>query len=261
MDVDRREKAGGWGLVHFLQPFGLPSQPASSPALAHPVINLAPTHPLAGEHHGGDGAQLHHRRVLPHHPGVQAQFSAGPTVFACGATCASLHVSLGAQASLHSCSACTAGRFLKAALPLRHVTFTFHPTCSSHCPPPPLCRQMGKMPDGKVMYTLDGRPVTEEPEGSPEEKHYKRIINQVRHWGLACTCAACGCRVQDAVAPQLAAEAVNGASRGCPCCLTTSGVGLRARGLPADDADGAQGHRALHGAAGALGLGWAICGS
>lgn len=38
---------------------------------------------------------------------------------------------------------------------------------------------MGKMPDGKVMYTLDGRPVTEEPEGSPEEKHYKRIINQV----------------------------------------------------------------------------------
>lgn len=42
--------------------------------------------------------------------------------------------------------------------------------------PPP---QMGKMPDGKVMYTLDGRPVTEEPEGSPEEKHYKRIINQV----------------------------------------------------------------------------------
>lgn len=39
--------------------------------------------------------------------------------------------------------------------------------------------QMGKMPDGKVMYTLDGRPVTEEPEGSPEEKHYKRIINQV----------------------------------------------------------------------------------
>lgn len=38
---------------------------------------------------------------------------------------------------------------------------------------------MGKMPDGKVMYTLDGRPVTEEPEGTPEEKHYKRIINQV----------------------------------------------------------------------------------
>jgi hypothetical protein len=38
---------------------------------------------------------------------------------------------------------------------------------------------MGKMPDGKLMYTLDGRPVTEEPEGSPEEKHYKRIINQV----------------------------------------------------------------------------------
>ncbi|EFN57531.1 hypothetical protein CHLNCDRAFT_34749 [Chlorella variabilis] len=36
-----------------------------------------------------------------------------------------------------------------------------------------------QMPDGKVMYTLDGRPVTEEPEGSPEEKHYKRIINQV----------------------------------------------------------------------------------
>lgn len=29
------------------------------------------------------------------------------------------------------------------------------------------------------MYTLDGRPVTEEPEGSPEERHYKRIINQV----------------------------------------------------------------------------------
>jgi len=26
---------------------------------------------------------------------------------------------------------------------------------------------------------LDGRPVTEEPEGSPEERHYKRIINQV----------------------------------------------------------------------------------
>ena len=41
---------------------------------------------------------------------------------------------------------------------------------------------MGKMPDGKLMYTLDGRPVTEEPEGSPEEKHYKRIINQVRGW-------------------------------------------------------------------------------
>lgn len=39
--------------------------------------------------------------------------------------------------------------------------------------------QMGQMPDGKVMYTLDGRPVTEEPEGSPEERHYKRIINQV----------------------------------------------------------------------------------
>lgn len=39
---------------------------------------------------------------------------------------------------------------------------------------------MGKMPDGKVMYTLDGRPVTEEPEGTPEEKHYKRIINQAR---------------------------------------------------------------------------------
>lgn len=39
--------------------------------------------------------------------------------------------------------------------------------------------QMGRMPDGKIMYTLDGRPVTEEPEGSPEEKHYKRIINQV----------------------------------------------------------------------------------
>jgi hypothetical protein len=39
--------------------------------------------------------------------------------------------------------------------------------------------QMGRMPDGKVMYTLDGRPVTEEPEGSPEERHYKRIINQV----------------------------------------------------------------------------------
>jgi GTPase SAR1 family protein len=39
--------------------------------------------------------------------------------------------------------------------------------------------QMGQMPDGKVMYTLDGRPVTEEPEGTPEERHYKRIINQV----------------------------------------------------------------------------------
>jgi hypothetical protein len=39
--------------------------------------------------------------------------------------------------------------------------------------------QMGRMPEGKVMYTLDGRPVTEEPEGSPEERHYKRIINQV----------------------------------------------------------------------------------
>lgn len=39
--------------------------------------------------------------------------------------------------------------------------------------------QMGKMPDGKIMYTLDGRPVTEEPEGTPEERHYKRIINQV----------------------------------------------------------------------------------
>lgn len=39
--------------------------------------------------------------------------------------------------------------------------------------------QMGKMPDGKVLYTLDGRPVTEEPEGTVEEKHYKRIINQV----------------------------------------------------------------------------------
>eukprot|EP00887_Chlorella_sp_A99_P000725 scaffold5.g725.t1 len=40
--------------------------------------------------------------------------------------------------------------------------------------------QMGKMPDGKVLYTLDGRPVTEEPEGTIEEKHYKRIINQAR---------------------------------------------------------------------------------
>lgn len=39
--------------------------------------------------------------------------------------------------------------------------------------------QMGRMPDGKTMYTLDGRPVTEEPEGTMEEKHYKRIINQV----------------------------------------------------------------------------------
>ncbi|KAL6777453.1 DRP1 [Auxenochlorella protothecoides x Auxenochlorella symbiontica] len=39
--------------------------------------------------------------------------------------------------------------------------------------------QMGRMPDGKVLYTLDGRPVTEEPEGTIEEKHYKRIINQV----------------------------------------------------------------------------------
>jgi len=39
--------------------------------------------------------------------------------------------------------------------------------------------QMGQMPDGKVMYTLDGRPVTEEPEGTAEERHYKRIINQV----------------------------------------------------------------------------------
>lgn len=39
--------------------------------------------------------------------------------------------------------------------------------------------QMGRMPDGKVMYTLDGRPVTEEPEGTPEERHFKRIINQV----------------------------------------------------------------------------------
>ena len=39
--------------------------------------------------------------------------------------------------------------------------------------------QMGRMPDGKVMYTLDGRPVTEEPEGTAEERHYKRIINQV----------------------------------------------------------------------------------
>ncbi len=38
---------------------------------------------------------------------------------------------------------------------------------------------MGKMPDGKVLYTLDGRPVTEEPEGTPEEKHFKRIINHV----------------------------------------------------------------------------------
>ncbi|KAK2078512.1 hypothetical protein QBZ16_003352 [Prototheca wickerhamii] len=39
--------------------------------------------------------------------------------------------------------------------------------------------EWGRMPDGKVLYTLDGRPVTEEPEGSLEEKHYKRIINQV----------------------------------------------------------------------------------
>jgi GTPase SAR1 family protein len=39
--------------------------------------------------------------------------------------------------------------------------------------------QMGKMPDGKILYTLDGRPVMEEPEGSMEERHYKRIINQV----------------------------------------------------------------------------------
>jgi hypothetical protein len=39
--------------------------------------------------------------------------------------------------------------------------------------------QVGSMPDGKVLYTLDGRPVTEEPEGSPEERHFKRIINQV----------------------------------------------------------------------------------
>lgn len=35
------------------------------------------------------------------------------------------------------------------------------------------------MPETKVLYTLDGRPVTEEPEGTPEERHYKRIINQV----------------------------------------------------------------------------------
>lgn len=28
-----------------------------------------------------------------------------------------------------------------------------------------------------------GRPVTEEPEGTMEEKHYKRIINQVRRAG------------------------------------------------------------------------------
>ena len=35
------------------------------------------------------------------------------------------------------------------------------------------------MPEARVMYTLDGRPVTEEPEGTPEERHYKRIINQV----------------------------------------------------------------------------------
>lgn len=39
--------------------------------------------------------------------------------------------------------------------------------------------QMGRLPDGKVLYTLDGRPVTEEPEGTLEERHYKRIINQV----------------------------------------------------------------------------------
>jgi dynamin 1-like protein len=39
--------------------------------------------------------------------------------------------------------------------------------------------QMGRMPEAKVLYTLDGRPVTEEPEGSPEERHYKRIINHV----------------------------------------------------------------------------------
>lgn len=59
-----------------------------------------------------------------------------------------------------------------------------------HCSP----MQMGKMPDGKVMYTLDGRPVTEEPEGSPEEKHYKRIINQVHQLARpapACTLPAC----------------------------------------------------------------------
>ena len=39
--------------------------------------------------------------------------------------------------------------------------------------------QMGSMPEGKALYTLDGRPVTEEPEGGVEERHYKRIINQV----------------------------------------------------------------------------------
>lgn len=39
--------------------------------------------------------------------------------------------------------------------------------------------QRGQMPDGKVLYTLDGRPVMEEPEGSADERHYKRIINQV----------------------------------------------------------------------------------
>lgn len=249
----------GCGMVHSLQPFGLSPQPAFSLALGHPAIKTmpAPAHPLAGEHHGGDGAQLHHRRILPHHPGVQAEFQCWAHCYHCVATCANLLVSLGAQACLHSHSARTTRLESCTAAAPCHL-----PSHILLSPPTTLlCRQMGKMPDGKVMYTLDGRPVTEEPEGSPEEKHYKRIINQASPWGLACTCAACGCRVQDAVAPQLAAEAVNGASRGCPCCLTTSGVGLRARGLPADDADGAQGHRALHGAAGALGLGWAICGS
>lgn len=66
---------------------------------------------------------------------------------------------------------------------------------------------MGKMPDGKVMYTLDGRPVTEEPEGSPEEKHYKRIINQVGGRGTRRGPKRCrGCRA--VCAPPAAARHV-----------------------------------------------------
>ena len=174
---------------------------------------------------------------------------------------------------------------MRCARQRRHVA----PACCASCAvvashrsrstlsptPRPSRLQMGKMPDGKVMYTLDGRPVTEEPEGSPEEKHYKRIINQVGGregkdgWGVGGEeCREAGWRAEgrESTEQGLCRERMQ-SSRACttsPCHVlpatvcaphhpAPTGVWLRARDLPADDADSAQGDRALHGAAGAAG--------
>lgn len=162
------------------------------------------------------------------------QVSSGSTVFVCRR-----------WLSVHACTAPAARRSNLNHLP---------PSCSPH-PLPPDGQDAGWQGDVHAGRAAgDGR-AGGQPRGEALQAHHQPSA-RLGSWQLSslwmfAVCAACA---EFVASPQLHRPA------GPHPASLPPGVGLRARGLPADDADGAQGHRALHGAAGALGRAGRVAG-